>query len=70
MKKKNEGTKIKSTKIENAFWLSSFIAIFIPCCYTKPILIETITALEEDGRLLRKLGKLFCLIECIIRFFR
>ena len=56
MKRKNEGTKIKSTKNENAFWLSSFIAIFIPCCYTKPILIETITALEQDGRLLRKLG--------------
>ena len=57
MKRKNEGTKIKSTKNENAFWLSSFISIFIPCCYTKPILIETITALEQDGRLLRKLGK-------------
>ena len=57
MKRKNEGTKIKSTKNENAFWLSSFIAIFIPCCYTKPILIETITALEQDGTLLRKLGK-------------
>ena len=57
MKRKNEGTKIRSTKNENAFWLSSFIAIFIPCCYTKPILIETITALEQNGRLLRKLGK-------------
>ena len=56
LKRKNEAMKIKSTKIENAFWLSSFIAIFIPCCYSKPIQIATITALEHDGKLLRKLG--------------
>ena len=56
MKRKNECSKIRSTKIENAFWLSSFIAIFIPCCYTKPIHIATITALEHDRQLLRKLG--------------
>lgn len=63
MKKKNEGIKIKSTKIENAFWLSSFIAIFIPCCYTKPIFLATITAIDHDGRLLRKLGNIFGFIE-------
>ena len=56
-KRKNEATKIKSTRIENAFWLSSFIAIFIPCCYTKPIQIATITAVEHDVKLQRKLGK-------------
>ena len=62
MKKKNEGMKIKSTKIENAFWLSSFIAIFIPCCYTKPIFLATVTAIDHDERLLRKLGNFFCVL--------
>ena len=61
-KRKNEATKIKSTKIENAFWLSSFIAIFIPCCYTKPIHIATITAVEHDVKLQRKLGKFLFLL--------
>ena len=62
-KRKNEATKIKSTKVENAFWLSSFIAIFIPCCYTKPIQIATITAVEHDVKLRRKLGKFVLLFK-------
>lgn len=55
-RKCNETSKYKYRRIQNAFWLSSFIAIFMPCCYTKPLEITTITIIEHNTKLLRKLG--------------
>ena len=55
-KKCNEISKYKYKRIQNAFWLSSFIAIFMPCCYTKPLNITTISVIDHNTRLLKKLG--------------
>ena len=60
-KKSNEISKYKYKRIQNAFWLSSFIAIFMPCCYTKPLEITTISMIEQNSNILRKLGKFYVL---------
>ena len=60
-RKSNEISKYKYKRIQNAFWLSSFIAIFMPCCYTKPLEITTISMIEQNSNILRKLGKFYVL---------
>ena len=56
-RKSNEISKYKYKRIQNAFWLSSFIAIFMPCCYTKPLEITTISMIEQNKNILKRLGK-------------
>ena len=58
-RKSNEISKYKYKRIQNAFWLSSFIAIFMPCCYMKPLEITTISMIEQNSNILRKLGKFY-----------
>ena len=54
--KNNEISKYKYRRIENAFWMSSFIAIFMPCCYTKPMELSALSMIGDDIKLLEKLG--------------
>ena len=56
-RKSNEISKYKYKRIQNAFWLSSFIAIFMPCCYTKPMELSALSMVGDDSKLLEKLGE-------------
>ena len=57
-RKSNEISKYKYKRIQNAFWLSSFIGLFMPCCYTKPLELSTLSIIGNEQKLLEKLGTL------------
>ena len=57
-KRRKDNSKYKYRKICQAIWLSSFIGIFIPCCYTKPIETNAIHKLDHHQEILKQLDVL------------
>ena len=54
---RGEQSKYKYKRLQTGVWLSSFIGLFMPCCYTKPIEAPFISSLTTSVDTLRKLGK-------------
>ena len=54
---RGEQSKYKYKRLQTAVWLSSFIGLFMPCCYTKPIEAPFISSLTMNVDILRKLGR-------------
>ena len=56
-KTRGEQSKYKYKRLQTGVWLSSFIGLFMPCCYTKPIETPVISFLTIAPDILRKLGE-------------
>ena len=54
---RGEQSKYKYKRLQTGVWISSFIALFMPCCYTKPIETPVISFLTMTPDILRKLGE-------------
>ena len=54
---RGEQSKYKYKRLQTGVWLSSFIGLFMPCCYTKPIEAPFISSLTMNVDILRKLGR-------------
>ena len=53
---RGEQSKYKYKRLQTGVWLSSFIGLFMPCCYTKPIETPFISSLTMNVDILRRLG--------------
>ena len=56
LRRRGEQSRYRYKRLQSAVWLSSFIGIFMPCCYTKPIETPFISSLTMFPNILRKLG--------------